>query len=50
MIDVNQPVSRVMSMLQPDHLSRAIEFRKYLFKYNENKDLIRWVDICKAKI
>lgn len=40
-IDVNQSVSRVMSdVVQPDHLSRAIEFRKYLSKYNENKDLI----------
>ena len=40
-IDVNQSVSRVMSdVVKADHLSRAIEFRKYLSKYNENKDLI----------
>ena len=40
-IDVNQSVSRVMSdVVKSDHLGRAIEFRKYLSKYNENKDLI----------
>ena len=40
-IDINQSVSRVMSdVVEDDHLLQAIEFRKYLSKYNENKDLI----------
>jgi len=40
-IDINQSVSRVMSdVVENDHLLQAIEFRKYLSKYNENKDLI----------
>ena len=40
-IDINQSISRVMSdVVEDDHLLQAIEFRKYLSKYNENKDLI----------
>ena len=40
-IDVSQSVSRVMGdIVDKDHQRRALEFRKYLAKYSENRDLI----------
>ena len=40
-IDVSQSVSRVMGdIVDKDHQRRAVEFRKYLAKYSENRDLI----------
>ena len=40
-IDVSQSVSRVMGdIVDKEHQRRALEFRKYLAKYNENRDLI----------
>ena len=40
-IDIEASISRVMpSVVEPDHLSKALEFKKIFSKYQQNADLI----------